>query len=54
MNADEITDALSDAIAELVAGAEADLERDLTPAERDSLIDEFLAGLDEGEEETPP
>jgi DNA replication protein DnaD len=51
----ELTDELAERAAQLLDEAEADLGRPLTPAEEDSLLDEFLAGLDEDEgEETPP
>lgn len=51
MTLDEITDQLALDIDELWAEAEVELDRDLTDQERQSIADEFLAGLDDDEED---
>lgn len=45
----EAVDAVQTAIDELVAGIETDLGRDLTDAETDDVIDQYLAGLEDDE-----
>jgi F0F1-type ATP synthase membrane subunit b/b' len=54
MTAEEIIADLKARADDLIAGAEAELGRPLDDEERDSLLDEFLSGLDEEGEETPP
>jgi hypothetical protein len=49
----QLADALARQIEELVAQAEYELDRDLTPEERDSLAEEYLAAIEEGEESAP-
>lgn len=54
MTAEEATAAVQTQVDQLIADAEDELDRGLDDEERESLIEDFLAGLDDTEPEPQP